>query len=235
MSKLQSWPSASILKLIIMPRQHCFIQWINHTGWKCNSSFHVMVAAPLCNSVWLCQPCCEPSLLISGMATVNKKEENWYRGPPLPREMNIAVFILGRPNQLCLSNLSSDWWNSMQSQYQTKYAKAFGKLPWPQESGSAHGTWVKLKHQQSKLRSGHVPAVPTGHPGWIWRCIISQRCEGAHIGIYGDACCASYMPTQGPSDPNCNFSQRHLSQTQPSTAHLPPLLEVMDFFFHRAI
>lgn len=72
MSKLQSWPSACILRLIIYVPPALFYT-MNRSYWKCNSSFRIMVAAPLCNSVWLCEPCCEPSLLISGMATVNKK------------------------------------------------------------------------------------------------------------------------------------------------------------------
>ncbi len=63
-----------------------------------------MVAGLLCNLAWLCDPCCDPYQLISGMATVNKKrkvdveglcfQERWKLQYFFPENLNTCVRLI---------------------------------------------------------------------------------------------------------------------------------------------
>lgn len=91
------------LNVLFTARQHCQTERMNRTGSKCNFPFHIMVAAPLCSSVWLCGSCCDPFQLSSAMATVDEKrkvdnerrrfQERWKLGCFFTETIAFAYFV----------------------------------------------------------------------------------------------------------------------------------------------
>ncbi len=86
-----------------MACQHCLTELINCAVSKSNFSFYLMVAAPLCNFVWLCDPCGDPYQLISAMATVDKKKEDDAEGRHFEGRRKLQYFFSeNRNNCVCL-------------------------------------------------------------------------------------------------------------------------------------
>ncbi len=126
----------------MQPAAYITTDWINHAGSKCNFSFHLMVAAPLCNFAWQCHPCYDPYQLISVMATVDKKGKVDVEGCCFQERWKLQYFFTENQNNcihlICRETVAMYEEFSGKGHYQTKDSKAHNKL-----SGSNRAEKVK--------------------------------------------------------------------------------------------
>ncbi len=101
-----------------------------------------MVAAPLCNLTWLCDPCCDPYLLISAMITGDKKREVDVKNRCCHKRWKLQFFFTKNWNKcthlICHETVSMLKEFNIKRPYPQKHANAHDEL-----SGSNRAEKVK--------------------------------------------------------------------------------------------